>query len=420
MIALRHGHPNVLNDTYYKTIIMNLGGWVIEFLLYAAGAFLLVNCAYFAFFTFAGLKRFRIPATLPYTFRRMCVLIPVYKEDLVVLGSAEDALRHSYGGAFDVVVIADGLRFETIERLKMLGIKVISVSFQRSTKGKALLHAMQTLPADDYDVAMILDVDNFMDKNVLNDVNLAFQRGHMAVQAHRTSRNIPTPFAFLDACNEEINNHIYRKGPQAVGLSCALIGSGMAFEFNYLKKLLTGIGESIGEDKELDFRVAKDKIKIEYLHHSLVFDEKIENAKAFTNQRARWLSSQAAVLKKYTPQLFGEIKKANGEFINKLAQAWLLPRMLLIASLLIFLAASFMIPYGPPTIFWATLLGILFFTLLVALPRRFYKDQLFRRALWKLPYALVCMVIALFKVNKTKSSFMPTAHSPLISSKINS
>ncbi len=77
-----------------------------------------------------------------------------------------------------------------------------------------------------------------MAKGFLNEVNVAFDLGAKVVQAHRTAKNLNTPFAFLDACNEEINNHIYRKGHAAIGLSPALIGSGMAFEYNYLHNLL--------------------------------------------------------------------------------------------------------------------------------------------------------------------------------------
>jgi len=229
-----------------------------------------------------------------------------------------------------------------------------------------------------------------------------------------------TPFSFLDACNEEINNHIYRKGPFSIGLSSALIGSGMAFQFGYLKKLLTGIGETTGEDKELDFRIAKDKTKIAYLHHALVLDEKTDNTKVFTTQRSRWLLSQVTVLKKYSPQLFFQLKNANIEFINKLIQAWLVPRMLLIALVAFFLLLSLIIPDGPSTIFWVVLAGILFFSLAIALPWKFYKNKMFGKALWQLPYALFCMIIALFKMNKAKGSFMATSHKVIISSKINS
>jgi len=396
---------------------MGLFGSFLEILLYIAGVFLFLNCLYLLFFSLTGLKKTRPLKIAVKRYRKFCVLIPAYKEDLVVLESCSAALKHQYKGTFDVFVIADGLQEQTLKKLREMGAGVIEVSFERSTKGKALSAALPALPENEYELAMILDVDNIMDENVLEKVNAAFESGYNVVQTHRTAKNMNTPFSFLDACNEEINNHIYRKGPFAIGLSSALIGSGMAFNFGYLKKLLIGIGETIGEDKEIDFRIAKDKVKIAYLHHALIFDEKIENTKVFIRQRSRWLSAQLTVLKKYSPQLFFELKNANIEFINKLIQAWLVPRMLLIALVAFFLLLSFIIPYGPSTIFWVVLAGILFFTLSIALPWSFYKNKMFRKALWQLPYALFCMIIALFKMNKAKGSFMATSHNVIISSK---
>ena len=398
---------------------MDLLGKFLEILLYIVGVFLFLNCLYLLFFSLAGLKKIKPLEIAVKNYRKFCVLIPVYKEDQVILETTSAALKHQYKGAFDVFVIADGLQEQTLKKLKEIGAGVIEVSFERSTKGKALSAAMSALPEDKYDLAMVLDVDNIMDENVLDQVNAAFESGYSVVQTHRTAKNINTPFSFLDACNEEINNHIYRKGPFTIGLSSALIGSGMAFQFNYLKKLLTGIGDTTGEDKELDFRIAKDKTKIAYLHHTLVFDEKTDNTKGFTRQRSRWLLSQLTVLKKYSPEFFVQLKNGNIEFINKLIQAWLVPRMLLIALVAFFLLVSFVIPYGPSIIIWVILSAILFFSLAIALPWKFYKNRMFAKALWQLPYALFCMIIALFKMNKAKGSFMPTSHKVIISSKIN-
>jgi len=41
--------------------------------------------------------------------------------------------------------------------------------------------------------------------------------------------------ALLDGISEEINNNIFRKGHQTLGLSSALIGSGMALIMSFLE-----------------------------------------------------------------------------------------------------------------------------------------------------------------------------------------
>ncbi|OON67588.1 glycosyltransferase family 2 protein [Hymenobacter sp. CRA2] len=389
--------------------------------LYAVGGFLLLNCLYLLFFALAGHRRVRLPflhkrrlAAVP--LHRLCVLIPAYREDTVILESARAALRHRYAGFREVVVIADGLQAATVQALERLGARVVVVSFERSTKGKALLHALEALPAARYDVAVVLDADNVMGPDCLTAINAAYAAGYRVVQAHRTAKNQDTAFAFLDACNEEINNHIYRKGPFAVGLSAALIGSGMAFDFAYLRQLLTGIGETVGEDKELDFRIARDQHKICYLDGVFVYDEKIDNAQVFTQQRTRWLASQLEFLRKYAGQGLGELlRRGNVEFFNKVVQTFLVPRSLLMAVLGFFGLLSAVLtllvpaPVGPPLLFWLGLLGLLAATLFLSLPARLYNQQLVR-ALTRLPYAIGCMFLALLRVNRTKTAFLATPH----------
>jgi len=390
-----------------------------HYVLYFLGIFLLLNCLYLLFFAFAGHKKVKPLSNQIRTYRKFCVLIPAYRENVVVLESSQAALQHAYRGNFDVVVIADGLKPETIQTIRQQGAQVVEVSFEKSTKGKALAVALDQLQGQGYEVAAVLDVDNIMGMGFLEEVNRAFEAGYKVVQAHRTAKNMDTSFALLDTCNEEINNHIYRKGHFAVGLSSALIGSGMAFEFNYLRKLLMGIGDTVGEDKEIDFRISKDQVKICYLDKIYVYDEKIENAQVFTQQRTRWISAQLEFLKKYTGEGFVQLfKNGNFEFFNKVMQAYLVPRMLLIGLLGLIFLASLVIPVGPPVIFWFALLVMLAAALLISLPQRLYNKNLWN-AIIRLPYAIFCMVIALFGINKTKTSFLATPHkSQTITTKI--
>src|SRR5688500_9302839 len=71
--------------------------------------------------------------------RKVAVLIPAYKEDQVITEVAAQALEQNYpSDYFDVIVIADSLKSSTLQKLKALPIKVVEVSFEKSTKVKAL------------------------------------------------------------------------------------------------------------------------------------------------------------------------------------------------------------------------------------------------------------------------------------------
>lgn len=383
---------------------------IINILFWILGIYLLLNCLYLAFFAIAGL--FSLPKsqkTAP-SYKKIAVLFPTYQENFVIIESVKAALNHQYNGSFEVIVIADGLLPETIAVLKNLGANVVEVFFEKSTKGKALQFAMSHLKDNGFDIAMILDVDNVMSNDCLNYLNHSFEQGNKVVQAHRTAKNIDSSFAFLDACNEEVNNHIYRKGQAVIGLSPALIGSGMAFDYEYLLSLLNNIGETVGEDKQLDFMIANDKVSIAYLNDVYVYDEKVENAAVFTKQRTRWIASQIEFLKKYAFEGFAQLFKGNVDFFNKTIQTFLMPRILLLGLLFLMAIQSFFNPFGPFKTFWISLFISICLTLLISVPRRFYADKRLYIALLQIPRAMFGMVIALFSIGKAKKSFMVTPH----------
>ena len=78
----------------------------------------------------------------------IAVLIPAYKEDAVIVDVAIKALKQNYKGSFKVIVIADSLKLETLIDLYILPIKIIEVTFKKSTKAKALNYAMLELGDD--------------------------------------------------------------------------------------------------------------------------------------------------------------------------------------------------------------------------------------------------------------------------------
>jgi cellulose synthase/poly-beta-1,6-N-acetylglucosamine synthase-like glycosyltransferase len=389
------------------SIVLNLLSLVLDLL----GLFLLLNVLYLLLFALAGhRKQSALPKALGGSPRSMCVFIPAYHSDAVILETAPAAQRQLYSGNVDVHVIADGLQPATVQALRYQGIGVIEVIFERSTKGKALLAALQALPTDKYDIAVVLDVDNVMGNDFLNQVNDAFAAGYRVVQGHRTAKNLDSAFAVLDACNEEINNHIFRQGHASLGMSAALIGSGMAFEYQYFKQLMQDIGDTPGEDKEMDFRIVKSHIKIGYLPHAYVYDEKIPNSQAFTTQRTRWIAAQLEFLQKYFWEGPKQLLRGNVEFFDKVLQTLLVPRILLLGllSLLVILSLVGM-PFGPKPLFWAALLAGTGGALLLSLPARLYNRQV-AQAILHLPLALMSMVLALLQLKKAKTSFMPTPH----------
>jgi len=223
-----------------------------------------IAALYVFIFSLAGLFESAVKSDTHYEQRKFAVLIPGYKEDNVIVEVARRALEQSYPESlFNVVVIADSFTDITLCKLEKLPVTLVKVSFEKSTKSKALNKAMQVI-GDDYDVALVLDADNIMQYEFLESINTAFNKGFKVVQGHRIAKNTNTPMAILDAISEEVNNHIFRKGHRVLGLSSALIGSGMAFEYDFFKETMAKVNAVGGFDKELELKLLKDGNRIEY------------------------------------------------------------------------------------------------------------------------------------------------------------
>ena len=211
------------------------------------------------------------------------VLFPAYKEDSVILHSVKDFLKNEYPrDLYDVIVISDQMSEKTNKKLLNLSAKVVEIKNASSTKTNALRKAVEYIDNGTvkYDVVVILDADNLTDNDFLEKINDAFYSGCSAVQTHRVAKNRDTNIAVLDAVSEEINNSIFRKGHTQIGFSSALIGSGMAFEYELFKDCIMS-SKHIGIDKQLEQILLLQNIYIEYLEVVYTYDEKVANKYSF-------------------------------------------------------------------------------------------------------------------------------------------
>lgn len=388
---------------------------IFEYVLYAYFAFAAVYVLIFAIGSVMAPKA--KPLTVNHL-RKIAVLIPGYKEDNVIVDVAKDALTQNYPkDKYDVVIIADSFQPETIVKLKALSIKLIEVSFDKSTKSKALNKAMAELP-DDYEVAVVLDADNVMESDFLQKINKAFERGFQLVQGHRVAKNTNTAFAVLDAVSEELNNSIFRKGHRTFGLSSALIGSGMAFDYRLFKKRMTEIHAIGGFDKELELTFLRDGYEIEYLNDALVYDEKVQKVEVFENQRKRWLSAQFIYFGRF---FFSGVKhlivNANIDFFDKVYQMVSPPRVLLIGLTTIIAAVytiyQIVFPDGMSCAIsyssWLSVWASVVVAFVLAIPSKFYNYQTLK-ALLTLPKAFFSMFASLFKLKGANKKFIHTVH----------
>ena len=177
---------------------------------------------------------------------RFLVLFPAYGEDRVICRSVEAFLRQDYpADNYRVAVISDHQTEATNKQLAQLPITLHQPVFDRSSKARAMQYALAKVGESDYDYVVVLDADNVVLPTFLQQLSAAVARyqaemadgaGRVAIQCHRTAKNADSDIAMLDGVSEEINNSIFRRGHNRLGLSSALIGSGMCFSFKWFRE----------------------------------------------------------------------------------------------------------------------------------------------------------------------------------------
>jgi cellulose synthase/poly-beta-1,6-N-acetylglucosamine synthase-like glycosyltransferase len=388
---------------------------MLNFLFYFLESLILLlmgfNVLYIALFSFSGfLLKKKIPVTnQELVYNRFLILIPSYKNDQVILETiSENVHQHYPKDKFDILVIADSLQEETIRNLLQWPIKVLPVSFLQSTKAKALRNALSIVSVADFDYGIVLDIDNIMDKDFLHKLNIRLQNKEEVIQGQRTAKNLNSDFAILDGVSEQINNQIFRKGHAALNLSSSLSGSAMAIRMDVFKAAMENINSTV-EDKELEYFFVRNNMKVLYEHNAIVYDEKVDNPKVFLSQRKRWVASHymnfSSIIVDGMKNVFSS---GNLDFLDKVLQRFLLPRVLVIGFLFLL---SFL--YFVPLFNFGDLFFFLFIicaiSYLIAIPYRYINKKLIQ-AIFKLPFAFLLMIVAYLKIKNSLTLFSHTQH----------
>ncbi len=378
--------------------------WILYLFDYLLFTFVAITAAYLLVFSIASL--FSRHTTVPRAKHqnRFIVLIPAYKQDKVVMQSVSAMLGQSYPQRmFDVVVISDHEEEMTNMRLAQLPITLLTPDFEKSSKAKSLQFAMLNLPQFKiYDAVLILDADNVVEPEFLEQMNDAYEAsGTRAIQAHRVSKNRDTTPARLDAIFEEINNSIFRRGHIAVGLSAAINGSGMVFDYEWFKSHIM-LARTAGEDKEIEAMLVKEHIFVDFFDNIHVYDEKTRSTRDFNQQRTRWATTQFHSLLNNIHYLPTAILNRHYDHADKILQWMLVPRTIMMG--IIFLMCV-LLPfiYFSLVIKWWVVAAVVMFAFSLATPD-YLVDKNWDKDFLMAPIVIVWGLISIIKVGKNEAT----------------
>lgn len=369
------------------------------------------SVVYVAFFTIISLfyeKEDRIAihaATFSNRMTKFLILYPAYKEDKVIFNAVKQFLLQNYPKElYTVVVISDHMQPETNEQLSKLPITLLYPLFEKSSKAKAMQFAMENVNSE-FDNVVILDADNVVRPEFLSQLNILCCI-YDAIQCHRCAKNADNDVAVLDGASEEINNTIFRKAHNRLGLSSALIGSGMCFNYELFKENVFKL-TTAGEDREMEALLLHQGVFIKYAPDIHVFDEKVSNQDNFQRQRMRWMTAQVQSLLSNLPKVPKALLNGNINFVDKTIQQALIPRSILIVLLGgISVFMSIVVPDWCEK--WWVLFAVLALSLFIAIPAPL-RLQSFKKVL-AIPQLVFKMLKNILHLDRKNTDFIHTEH----------
>lgn len=323
---------------------------------------------------------------------RFAILIPTFKDDEYIISSVESILSQDYPiDCYDIFVIAEQLEESTIATLSQHSITIIPIDLEgKSSKMKAVKAGIHTLPEGMYDLIMVMNADNTIEPNFLNQINNAYASGSNAIQGHRIRLERNNNSSMLNAITDEINNCIYRNGHVNIGLSSSLNGSGMAFDFQWMKEAIDQLGD-YEDEKAIEALLLQDRMYIDYIDKAHVYANRKEGRKKFYTQRQNWIKAHYSSLFSNIFKLPKALFSGNFDYADRIINWITFPRTILI-PIIITMGTCVSFYDWMSGLKWWSLILLLMLAMAFAIPD-YLVDAKFNKAMKALPAMGIGMIL---------------------------
>ncbi|HEX6688733.1 MAG TPA: glycosyltransferase family 2 protein [Solirubrobacterales bacterium] len=237
----------------------------------------------------------------------LTILIPAHDEEEGIAATLTALARCDYPeGLRRTIVIADNCGDRTAQRAIAAGAEVWERRDpDRRGKGHALIWAFGRLDAEvpEGRGVVVLDADCIPSPNLLRAVDERLRGGAHALQADYVVGNPEASHASaLRFGAFALMNTVRFQGKQQLGLSCGLVGTGMAFSRDLLRRrpwTTTGLTE----DDEYHMRLVLAGERAEFAAEASVSSAMPTSLRGSSEQQARWEGGKLQLIRRWTPRL---------------------------------------------------------------------------------------------------------------------
>ena len=247
---------------------------------------------------------------------RFLILVPAHNEEKVIGDIIRNLKEMDYPEEmYDFYIIADNCTDQTADRARELGAKVIVTQKEGpdAPTGKpiALKKALEALGdyPEKYDLVMIFDADNQMDRNMLREVNSQYLDCGRPdfIQCYLGAKNKEGLVAWFYYTSYILTNRFFQLAKHRRHLNCSLGGTGFSISTAYLKQRGGWTTMSLTEDFEMQVEATLQGKKILWNHNTRIYDEKPTKLRASIRQKLRWGQGHWFVALRNTGKLFGAL-----------------------------------------------------------------------------------------------------------------
>ena len=239
----------------------------------------------------------------------LAVIVPAHDEEPGIGATLASLAACEYpAGRRRTIVIADNCTDGTAARAREFGVEVWERTDPGNRgKGHALAWALERLFAEAAppDAVAMVDADCVVSANLLDAVARHLADGAEAIQVDYVAGNPEdSPTAALRFAGFALADTVRFLGKERLGLSCGLVGTGMAFPREVLEQVpwtVTGLME----DGEYHMRLVLEGTRTRFVPEAWVSQPVPTNLRASSEQQARWEKGKLDMIRAWTPRLVG-------------------------------------------------------------------------------------------------------------------
>lgn len=238
---------------------------------------------------------------------RLVVLVPAHDEEAGIAATLTTLTGTAYPREERrIIVIADNCGDRTAALAAAAGAEVWErTDPERRGKGHALAWALERLLAldDPFDAVVFVDADCIVSANLLAAVDARLRAGARALQVDYVAGNpADSNAAALRFAAFAVGDTVRFLGKERLGLSCGLVGTGMAFTRDLLERnpwTATGLVE----DGEFHMRLVLAGERVEFVPEAEVSQAVPTSLKASSSQQARWEMGKLQLIRRWSGRL---------------------------------------------------------------------------------------------------------------------